>query len=313
MNVKQIKGQMKIAHISDLHICTSGRHTNIKKTERLLEYLLLNSFDHIVITGDITDNASRTDLRAARKLFKKYELLSSDKLTLIPGNHDIYGGIDRAEDILHFPSRCRRTDYKKKVEDFFDIFSEAFDKINTLSNSSRFPFAKELEDAVLIGINTNDRYSKLKNPFAANGRVQKDEFRGLRKMLAKLKDSGKPLILLSHHHFYKKPMTCSAPSALWNKIEIQTMKLRGRKKLIKLLHNEGIRLVLHGHMHETADYLKKGIRFLNAGNTFSTVNKQIQFNSITITDGMIGCQTVTLPSNKRNDFFFQGTFQAISA
>ena len=71
---------------------------------------------------------------------------------------------------------------------------------------------------------------------------------------------------MAHHHFYKNNCeSTSSYSTIWNKIEKYTMKLRGKKKLIKLFSNNNVKLVLHGHSHETKLYTRKGIDFVNAG------------------------------------------------
>ena len=96
-------------------------------------------------------------------------------------------------------------------------------------------------------------------------------------------------ILLIHHHFYKE-LICKTNSnlTLLEKIEKQTMKLRGKKRLIKLLVENDVKLVLHGHLHESCEYFKKGIRFLNAGATLdSTHQKSICVNEIEINPASI--------------------------
>ena len=60
------------------------------------------------------------------------------------------------------------------------------------------------------------------------------------------------------HHTVQK-------STMWNKIEDYTMKLRGKKKLLKLFLESNVKLVLHGHSHEMREYFREGIRFVNAG------------------------------------------------
>ena len=81
---------MKIAHISDLHLNT------------IYSYSLENKADHLVITGDLTDNASEKDFEILRNLFRKNGLLNSERLSLVIGNHDIFGGLQSAEEIFFF-------------------------------------------------------------------------------------------------------------------------------------------------------------------------------------------------------------------
>lgn len=43
------------------------------------------------------------------------------------------------------------------------------------------------------------------------------------------------------------------------------MKLRHKKSLLKFFKNINTGLVLHGHLHENAQYIRKEIKFLNSG------------------------------------------------
>jgi 3',5'-cyclic AMP phosphodiesterase CpdA len=82
---------MLIAHLSDLHLNTLFSDSNIKKIERLLDYILETRADHLVITGDLTDNADESDWLLLRNQLNKRKLLNSKFLTVLPGNHDIFG------------------------------------------------------------------------------------------------------------------------------------------------------------------------------------------------------------------------------
>ena len=52
---------MKIAHISDLNLCRIFKRQNIRKTKNIIKYAVQNGFDHLVITGDISDNSEEID------------------------------------------------------------------------------------------------------------------------------------------------------------------------------------------------------------------------------------------------------------
>ena len=102
---------MKIIHISDLHLDTFYKQDNYIKTLLLFEYIADSGFDHVVITGDITENAEKSAFLMARNLLKKFNLLNPHKCTIIIGNHDIFGGVLLAEDILNYPKKCRLTNF----------------------------------------------------------------------------------------------------------------------------------------------------------------------------------------------------------
>ena len=119
---------MKIAHISDLHLDATFKKENIKKTMHLLEYITDNKFDHIIISGDITENAETAAFELARNIFKRFGLFNSKKLSLVIGNHDVFGGVHLAEDVINFPAKCKTIDYNRKVKEFEYFFNETFDK-----------------------------------------------------------------------------------------------------------------------------------------------------------------------------------------
>jgi 3',5'-cyclic AMP phosphodiesterase CpdA len=119
---------MKIAHFPDLHICTLHRHENLQLTRETIEYALRANCDHLVITGDLSHKGGRRDYEILRALFDEYDLLAPEKLSLTIGNHDIFGGVQSAEDILAFPKHCRMIPFNQRVKDFVEFFCESFDQ-----------------------------------------------------------------------------------------------------------------------------------------------------------------------------------------
>jgi len=259
---------MKIAHLSDLHFCSSFKRNNIGKTKRILKYALEKGFDHLVITGDVSDNSEVRDYITLRRMLETFNLLDPKKTSIIIGNHDIFGGAQRAMDVVNFPSKCIQTDYQQKVREFGEYFRELFDGVYRPTADKLFPYAKKVGDIVLIGLNSIDTYSRIKNPFASNGRVSKEEFQNLKIIFDQVEFQGKKKCVLIHHHFYKNNIEATASkSMLWNKIEGYTLKLRGKKKLLRLFTSNDVVAVFHGHSHEIKEYYRKKIKFFNAGAT----------------------------------------------
>lgn len=257
---------MRLAHISDLHLCTKYKRENISRVETLIRHALENGAQHFVFTGDISDNANENDFIIFKEILKKFDIYSSNKTTLVIGNHDIFGGPQTAQDLLKFPEKCSNTDYHQRVYNFVAHFKELFNGTYRLSEEIFFPFVKVLDKIALIGINTIDVYSKLKNPFASNGHVSKAQRKAFGQLLFNHDLKDKIKVVLAHHHFYRKNVSSSSSKdSLWDKIESFTMKLRGKKKLIKLFAENNVKLVLHGHSHEMREYKRKEIKFLNAG------------------------------------------------
>lgn len=282
---------MKIAHISDLHLNTIYSDSNLKQIKQLIKYSLENKADHLVITGDLTDNASEKDFEILRNLFKKNDLLTSDRLSLVIGNHDIFGGLQSAEDIFLFPERCKNVDYDLMVNNFVSYFKETFSDCVYKSAETYFPFAKIIDDTLITGINSIARYSKIKNPFSSNGEVNLSQFNELVKIFESNQGIKHKLVLI-HHYFNKiKVNKLKSTSTFWQNIEKQTMKLKKKSRLFNLFHQYKIDLVLHGHLHESNEYLRKGIRFSNSGGSVKSAEKKsVSVNFIRVTENEISTE-----------------------
>ena len=285
---------MKIAHISDLHLDAVNKKENLRNTLRLLEYINSNNFDHVIVSGDITENGDSRSYELARRTFQKFGLLHKDKLSLTIGNHDIYGGVYYAEDVLNFPGKCRRINYYQKVREFAYYFRETFYSTKQ-NNEYIFPYVKEMDEILLCGVNSIAFYSSIKNPFASNGKISSSNTAKLGRLLETYRDSAKKRVIISHHHFNKNSGEDSVSgSTLWQAIEKHTMKLRNKKKIIKQLSELKTELVLHGHLHENMEYTRKGIKFLNCGGSVLGDDKFIMLNEITLSDKNISNQIITL-------------------
>ncbi len=200
------------------------------------------------------------------KCLKEFGILRSDRLSLVIGNHDIFGGVQTAEDIFNFNNKCKNTDYKKKVREFYDFYAESFDNCNFISKNI-FPYAKILGETLLVGMNSIAPFSNFNNPFASNGMVDDKQFEEAIKILSN-NNSVKNKIILIHHHFNKIKVNKEKSGVLWQKIEKRTMKLNGKKRLFNLFNEQNVDLVLHGHYHECSEYKRKNINFINSGGSF---------------------------------------------
>lgn len=257
---------MRIAHISDLHFSFKYKRNNILKTEELIRRSVELGSDHLIITGDISDNSEERDFELLAKILETNGLLSSEKASIVIGNHDIYGGVQTAADIINFPSRCLSTDYNEKIKIFFEYFGELFKNASFLIGDSPFPFVKKIGHFLILGMNSIDEYSRIKNPFASNGKIHKNERKKISGFFEDILLSDFRRIAAVHHHFYADSTDSKSSEAyLWNKIENFTMKMRGKKKMLKFFLENKFECVFHGHSHEMKEYFRKGIRFINAG------------------------------------------------
>jgi len=259
---------MKIAHLSDLHICKKSRPGNIKNTELLLQYALAQGTDHFVITGDLIHLANDEDFYELRTLFNKYDLMDPNRLTLVIGNHDIYGGVHLAEDVVKFPQACLNVDYNKKVESFNKYFFEAFENCYVYSTEMGYPFVKVIDNVALIGINSTTHYSILKNPFASKGFVNKYQIAGIKHIMSRLRQQNKIKIVMMHHHFKRQNLNDSLfRNSMLKNVEDLANNLWRKNRLLKVLRRYQVDLILHGHEHFSGEYVHRKLHMVNAGGT----------------------------------------------
>lgn len=249
----------KIAHISDTHISYSD---DIKQTGKKLIDVLRDikkrECDHIVITGDLADNPVLEDFLYIKEILSHFELLDSGRLTVVPGNHDIFGGAPNGKMFFTFPLTCKEIDYDEKLNLFIDTFKETFP-----SNNS-YPFSKVIGNTAFIGINSVDAWSEDKNPEGSNGRISKEDFAKVKKLLSSPEIKDKYKIILIHHYFNKMKVTEEYPAhTLWLKVVNRKMKLYGKKELEKLFKKSKVSLVLHGHSHVNSIYNIEKVTYVN--------------------------------------------------
>lgn len=278
---KNIVPPLTLAHLSDLHISAEQKGRTIRDARRVIEQVLRQGADHLVVTGDVTANGTPQELELARGLFASYRLLHPERLTVIIGNHDIFGGVHSAEDVLSFPRRCHAVDYDRAVQAFCDAFEDTFAQTISPDPNNRFPFVKVLNEVALVGLNSVARYGIVKNPFGSNGAVERDQFNMLRRVLSAYTFHGVPKIILIHHHVVRRrPVVHGAMEFLWRTIERRTMKLHNRNRLLALFAEQDVRLVLHGHIHENFEYVRRGVHCINSGATVMSTTNALSYRLV---------------------------------
>lgn len=291
--VSTMESSFRIAHISDTHVSPEYNRINIVRLKSFLAHVMDENFDHVVITGDVTGQGELRGYRSVRRLLKYFNLLRYDKLSVTIGNHDIFGGVHRAEDLFTFGQHCRTTDYQKQVRIFERAFKETFPR-KAYTGESPFPYVKIIGPAAIIGINSVSPFHPLVNPVGSNGQITEDQIVGIERILRHPSIADLKKIVLIHHHFNKfRPYAQSLGARLYGKFESQTLKLYGKKKVEEILRNCGVSVVLHGHTHIEGIYSRSGIMFSSAA--LNPVrekydaedpydNRKLRFNEISISD-----------------------------
>ena len=286
----------QIAHISDPHISRQYYREHMKSFKLLLRAVVDEGVDHIIVSGDIISTGHEDDFYLAREIFSNLGLLDSNRLTVVPGNHDIFGGPHRAVDVLSFPQHIRSVDYKYRKELFQNAFAETFNGVQYISISDLFPFIKTIWPFNIIGLNSIPPWSLRRNPLGTNGSLDVQQIEALEKLNTSSLLENRTTIVVLHHHFNDLAQSEYDGGNLWTRIESNTMRMRKRKKILKIFQSIGVRYILHGHIHRNELYNRNGILFANgAGAVCDDPVKFLKYNLLSYSDGYCNVKIRQLP------------------
>jgi 3',5'-cyclic AMP phosphodiesterase CpdA len=217
-------------------------------------------------------------------------------LTVVPGNHDIFGGPHRAIDVFSFPHHIRSVDYTRHTALFQDAFAETFQGVTRLDESSLFPFVKTVGPFNIIGLNSIPPWSFRQNPLGTNGMLDDQQIDALDKIASFGILADRTNIVVIHHHFNDLSQSDYEGGRLWTQIESNTMRMKKRKKIIRLFQSFHVRYVLHGHIHRNEIYDRHGILFANgAGAVCDDPVKFLKYNMLQYADGYCNIKIRQLP------------------
>ena len=284
-----------VAHLSDPHLSRRYYRENIKSLKLLLRSILDAGCDHIVISGDVVSTADPDDFFLAREVFSNLGLLDSARLTVVPGNHDIFGGPHRAIDVVSFPRHIRSVDYEKNLTLFHEAFSEAFVGVKHLVPGETYPFIKQVGPFSIVGLNSIPPWSVMENPLGTNGLLSEKQYDALKALNGSDQFGGLVPVVAVHHHFNDLDDGTSE-SGLWKKIESRTMRMRKRRKLLRLFASLGVKYILHGHIHRNELYARNGIQLANgAGAVCDDPIANLKYNMLVNAGGLCELKTNHLP------------------
>ena len=286
----------QITHISDPHLSRQHYREHIKSFKMLLRSMVNEGADHIIISGDIVSTADADDYYLAREILANHQLLESSRLTIVPGNHDIFGGPHRAIDVFSFPQHIRSIDYARHTELFQNAFAETFRSVRRMSETSLFPFIKTAGPFNIIGLNSIPPWSLRQNPLGTNGMLDDRQIDALEKTVSSGILADRTNIVVVHHHFNDLHQSDYEGGRLWTKIESNTMRMKKRKKIIRLFQSLNVRYVLHGHIHRNELYDRGGILFANgAGAVCDDPVQFLKYNVLQFSDGYCNIKIRQLP------------------
>jgi predicted phosphodiesterase len=252
---------MKIAHISDIHIDNAVFPDRMVQFEALLVNIFEIGYDHVIITGDLTDVADEDDMWQIRNMFERNGLLDWKKMTLIPGNHDLFGKFEfNPERVVNNAVNASGINSLRKLKVFCEIFRDVMTPENYANYY--FPFVKifDEEKIAIVAFNSVFEFSLANNPIGSRGYIREQEMEAMLEadILDMLKD--KFVIAITHHGY-----NVITPKTPYEQAYVWTMELINRDAYVGALEKMNAKLALHGHVHKTEVYDVNNIRFMNAG------------------------------------------------
>ena len=218
-----------LAHLTDIHVADErdydeGWKPRVRKhSQELLERLLVDlaSFrpDHVVVTGDLTQTALRSEFERARAHLDAH--LPGVRITALPGNHD------------------------KWCEEASRFFAETFGDLSHCElGGEGFPFCHLLgDDVALVGLDSSP-WVPGANPANVKGYVDPTQLARLRQLSSDERLRSRLLVVLIHHHLRlseedEQAIDPKDPTPLENAPDV-----------LAALQQANVGLVLHGHRHK---------------------------------------------------------------
>ena len=255
---------MKIAHISDLHISGKQDRRQLDHLDRLFDHFNTIGYDHLVISGDLSDSANKVDWEIIRQKLEDHGLYHWEKTTVIPGNHDL---IQLEEELRFYNAlnplpQVRKKAFDRRVLEFCIFFQELI--TGEEGGDKAFPFLKIINFSsvkiALAALNSVYPWYPADNPLGARGYISPSQLKALSddSVMKSLKDC---IVIGLCHHAYKVYGTDSPIDQAFD----WTMELKNRDEFLSVMKVIHAKLVLHGHFHRFQNYEVNGITFINGG------------------------------------------------
>lgn len=236
--------QVTIVHLSDLHF---SKTKDLKIWEEVVEFIN-NTIqpDAILISGDVTDNATESEFQIAVESLSKLRLKSSQngqpQYRIVPGNHDRYALLGNS----WFKGwRRKKHDYKATL--FEKHFAGHYPTHDAVADLKLGRTDTNLWNVRIIGIDSNDP-----DCWFAQGAINEPTILSVAKT-AKDDTESDLVIALIHHHLLPIPaierdaVNRGSIGRLANVANVTGLLNSG--VLLDHLSNAQINIVLHGHEH----------------------------------------------------------------
>jgi len=283
---------LTLVHLSDLHFGFSAERDafvtkQIEKAHQLQP-------DHLIISGDLSQSGWEVQFKALAEILRRNGFSTSDRLTLIPGNHDLFAfffkNFSAASDLYLRLHKVPRTavkirrygwiHYHQDLARFRDCFAFAFNGIipGSESEDALFPFIKLLPQGVaLIALDSNRLLPQIRgNVFCSNGFVDP---LSTQRLLTHPRLADRIKIVVLHHHL----LPFARVRQREGRVFATASRLINLPELVRILDQHQTDLVLHGHYHRQESYrIGRGVRVLNNGDFLRANLIQIEGKEIRI-------------------------------
>jgi 3',5'-cyclic AMP phosphodiesterase CpdA len=213
----------------------------------------------VLVTGDVTDKGDLQSWTVFRDTISEAGLAA--KTLALVGNHDVCGLKAR----FGWPAKLAKTDLERARKGLL-----------IANQPLRYPWARRVDSrAVIFALDANNsgNLSALNN---AVGRIGERQLERFAELLRKFKDV--PVKIAAIHHSPNIPETPTAvkrgqaPMSLMNRWAHQ-IPAAERRAFRHLCLAGGVRLVLHGHLHQAENRRVNGIRMIGAPATTEPIDK----------------------------------------
>jgi 3',5'-cyclic-AMP phosphodiesterase len=191
----------------------------VKVLKKILQALEEEAVDHLLVTGDVTLSGEESEFERAAELLAPWA--SAGKLTVLPGNHDVWS-------------------YESAASwRFLRLLGP--DGRGMKKPLAVFPLAVELSPEVTLVALDSARHGD--EPRTTPGALGVEQLAAAREMARAANREGRAVVLALHHHLVIPPER--VPSDL----ELARMPLADAYHVVRLLAETPIAVVLHGHRH----------------------------------------------------------------
>ncbi len=235
---------MRVAHFSDLHLLAlEGVPARRFLNKRLTGWLNLRlkrghvhraayvraiareiarqEVEHVVVTGDLTNLALEAEYELVRDLFEHELALEPSRVTIVPGNHDLYTrGALRSRRFERYLAPYLESDLPELGVDVAGV---------------RFPVVKLRGPVAVIALTS----AVPRAPLVAAGEMGREQIAALARILAHAEVARRTPVLALHH----------PPVHGWSATKAHIEGLRDAPALLAELRPLARGLLLHGHLH----------------------------------------------------------------